>query len=292
MSYLVQKFAKNMTWYLLFAAVVGTMKDLILQSSEVAAIAVFGAVYFVLVGWLWYTISVLPFGLLAIIYYSELRRLRLVLKDFLFLMQKSPFAFDTVAEAYFEMKEDFGDVQNRLGSITGLMTGVMFLKMVETIIVVLYNGRSGIYSPPPEAAYDGDIIFYGYVSTVCSTLTIFPVILVMAYSNIAINERMGDIEDTCVALLSTSAEAPPDDSEEGPLVSPDVEAGAPVVASVATSVALNSINVMKFTAIIEKRPCEITLCGYKFTKQDVGGTLAIVVFVLAVNLLGLNNFLG
>ena len=97
----------------------------------------------------------LPLALLCIIYYAEVRRLRLVLKDFLFLMQRRPFAFDDVSFAYFELLGEWDDVQARLGPISSFMTAAFFVKVantphtaVRTVSREKGRGREGVMAAP------------------------------------------------------------------------------------------------------------------------------------------------
>jgi len=293
MKWLVERFAKNMTWFLLYAVALVEFQEIITpvpsasngeQDQKRSDLNLY-----LLILPFFTIITALPFALVAIIYYSEVRRLRLVLKDFLFLMRRAPFAFDAVAEAYFEMLGEWNDVQTRLGPVSNLMTGVMSLDILQTVIVILYRGKSRIY-PPPNFADAPQMVEFEYVHTTISSLIILPVLLCMIYSAAAINERVADIDDQVVLLLSSSALAAPiDDAGEGPLLAredDDVETGHH------PSIALNGINVMKFASIVEKRPCEIILCGRKFTKGDVLNSVGIALIVVAINLLGLNDFLG
>jgi len=158
-----------------------------------------------------------------------------------------------------------------------------------------------------------------YASALYNAFTTIPMIALMAYATISLNERSEEIGEQSVRLLASSGlAAPPADEQSaeqstehagnehagnepgsgkaGGDGASDLEActggGGGGGGDAAARAALHAANAIKFAALLEARPCELLLAGRRLTVEDVVGSAALIGAVVVLNVLGLADYLG
>ena len=164
-----------------------------------------------------------------------------------------------------------------------------------------------------------------YASALYNAFATIPMIALMAYATISLNERSEEIGEQSVRLLASSGlAAPPADEQSaehagneqagnehagnehagsckagGDEHAGDLEActtvgggGGGDDGDAAARAALHAANAIKFAALLEARPCDLLLAGRRLTVEDVVGSAALIGAVVVLNVLGLADYLG
>jgi len=229
----------------------------------------------------------LPAYMLCALYYSNTRRLRLILKDFSALIEARRFHFNTAASAYLDMVTEYKHSQSFFGPMISLLAAGYAYTMACIFIVALYYrtvhrlnaGESGEYKVFAALI----VIEYG------------PSVALVLYAATAANDRTTQLNEMCTDLMaraSVNTGADGVNGNEKSLVrirqSDFFFAAAVQNAEVATiesgSEAENMATKLPF--LVDRRPCQVLLCGQRFTKKGLSLICAYLLLTQIINLLG------
>jgi hypothetical protein len=254
--------------------------------------------FYGVVGYFFSFISV-PNYIMSLIYYSESRRLRLLLKDFLKLMKQRPFDYTTVSSAYTELVSEWEGIQSFIGPVMSL------LLLNYSVLLILYSIeafylRMGNAVPvsPHIGHYETSIRI---IQCVVAVILMTPIVGINLYTMLGANSRADAISEECTSLLAESKELSQQQRQQqarnGKLMTSESESLLSARDNIDSGQELelgqgggvDGLSALKFVTLVERRPCQLQLFGRRFTAGDVAYYVSLLIGIQILNVIGLGS---
>lgn len=189
-----------------------------------------------------------------------------------------PFNYIAVTKPYTEMKAAWDDLQLRLGFVASVCAATNIATTLSIMVMLFYYRELQRFnvSYTPATVW----IYATFVLIMCC-----PPLVLSLYSMITANDCAAAIADEISLLIGH----------------PGCPAAVPGAQSVAVdpSAAWDSesalrqvefgMGVMRLSALVERRPCELRLVGRKITWADITSAIGVIVATQSLNILGLGG---